>query len=176
VADHDITAELASDSIGIDRLTPRQQVTGQQPACWEVDPEVFFGPADSPAGRSLHVWERRALAVCASCPVVRACLAEALEFPAAEQYGVVGGKTAGQRKAVLWASPRGRGRAQRPRTGDQDVSPPRGGKGRPRRRLGPTATLPQAGPLGALGSRGRAHGAVARAITGEFSHSPTGNR
>ncbi|MGH3869181.1 MAG: WhiB family transcriptional regulator [Pseudonocardiaceae bacterium] len=99
--------------ISIDHLTPHQQVTGQQPACWGVDPEVFFGPADSPAGRSLHVWERRALAVCASCPVVRACLAEALGFPAIEQYGVVGGMTAGQRRAVLRASRRGRRRASR---------------------------------------------------------------
>lgn len=103
--------------IGLDRLTPHQEVTGRQPACWGVDPEVFFGPADSPAGGPLHVWERHALAVCAGCPVVRACLAEALEFPAAEQYGVVGGMTAGQRRAVMRTSRRGRGRVRRPRTG-----------------------------------------------------------
>lgn len=102
---------------GVDRLISHQQATGQEPACWGVDPEVFFGPADSLASRPPHVWERRALAVCADCPVVRVCLAEALEFPAAEQYGVVGGMTAGQRRAALWASRRRRGRVQRPRRG-----------------------------------------------------------
>ena len=116
----------------IDRLDPHQQVTAQRPACWGVDPEVFFGPADGPAGRPLHLWERRALAVCAGCPVVTACRAAALEFPAVEQYGVVGGMTAGQRRAVLRASDRGRGRAQRPRKGGgQDVFHPlvaRGGR------------------------------------------------
>jgi hypothetical protein len=101
--------------IGINHLAPHQQVTGQEPACWGVDPEVFFGPADSPSGRPLHLWERRALAVCAGCPLVAACLAEALEFPPTEQHGVVGGMTAGQRQAALWASRQRRGRAQRPR-------------------------------------------------------------
>lgn len=140
--------------IGIDRLASHQQVTGQKPACWGVDPEVFFGPADSPAGRPLHLWERRALAVCAGCPVATACLAEALEFPAAEQYGVVGGMTAGQRRAVLRASLRalrqGRGRAQRPRRGGQDAFPPLGREGRPMRGSGPAvapvAARPQRGP------------------------------
>ncbi|MGH3973853.1 MAG: WhiB family transcriptional regulator, partial [Pseudonocardiaceae bacterium] len=60
---------------------------GQRPACWKVDPEMFYGPADSVAGRSLYAWERRALAVCAACPVAAASLAEALEFPADDQYG-----------------------------------------------------------------------------------------
>lgn len=130
--------------IGIDRLASHQQVTGQEPACWGVDPEVFYGPADSPAGRPLHGWERRALAVCAGCPVVAACLAEALEFPAAEQYGVMGGMTAGQRRAVLWASRRGRGRAQRPRRGGQEAFPPLGRGGRPMRGSG-AAAAPAAG-------------------------------
>jgi hypothetical protein len=113
----------------IDRLAPHQQVTAQRPACWGVDPEVFFGPADGPAGRPLHLWERRALAVCAGCPVVMACLAAALEFPATEQYGVVGGMTAGQRRAVLQAPRRRRGRAQRPRKGGQGPAPRRGTSG-----------------------------------------------
>lgn len=91
---------------GVDRVTPPQQVAGQEPACWGVAPEVFFGPADSPDDGPVCGWERCALAVCTGCPVAAACLAEALEFPAAEQYGVVGGMTAGQRRAVLRASRR----------------------------------------------------------------------
>jgi hypothetical protein len=126
--------------IGIDRFAPPQQVTGQEPACWGVDPEVFFGPADSPAGRPLHLWERRALAVCAGCPVVMACLAETLKFPAAEQYGVVGGMTAGQRRTALRASRRGRGRAQGPRRGGKDDLRPLRREGRPIRGSGPAAT------------------------------------
>ncbi len=122
--------------ITIDRLAPDLLVTGQRPACWEVDPETFFGPADSPAGRSLHVWERRALAVCAGCPVAAACLAEALEFSPADQYGVVGGMTAGQRRAVL--------RGRRSRRGGHKGLPLLGGGRRPVRSSGP-APAPTAG-------------------------------
>jgi WhiB family redox-sensing transcriptional regulator len=75
-----------------------------RPACWGVDPEVFFGPEDSFEGQPVFAWEQRALAVCAHCPVATACLAEALEFPADQQHGVIGGMTAGQRKALLRTS------------------------------------------------------------------------
>jgi WhiB family transcriptional regulator, redox-sensing transcriptional regulator len=75
------------------------KVTRPPVACWDVEPEVFFGPEDSPADASLFAWEREALAICASCPVRAACLAWALRFP--EQHGVVGGLTASQRRAVL---------------------------------------------------------------------------
>lgn len=129
--------------ITIDRLVPELRNTGQRPACWGVDPEMFFGPADSPAGRPLHVWERRALAVCAGCPVVAACLAEALELPVADQYGVVGGMTAGQRQEVVGASRWKRGRAQRSRRGGQNSFPPPGGERRPMRSSG-TAAAPAA--------------------------------
>lgn len=98
--------------IGLDQVSPHEQ-DAWQPACWGVEPEVFFGPADSPAGRPLHVWERRALEVCKRCPIVAACLTEALEYPVAEQYGVVGGMTAGQRKAVMKVQRHGQGRAHR---------------------------------------------------------------
>jgi WhiB family redox-sensing transcriptional regulator len=84
----------------IDCLEPQPQIARPEPACWAVDPEIFFGPADSGEdGPPVHAWERRALAVCSSCPVLRGCRAAALEFPASEQYGVIGGMTAGQRKA-----------------------------------------------------------------------------
>ncbi len=114
--------------ISIDRFATLQEVDRLEPACWEVDPEVFFGPADSLSSSSLHRWERRALAVCAGCPLRTACLTEALEYPAVEQYGVVGGMTAGQRRAALRASRRGRGRAQRPAT----TAPARGPHRSPR--------------------------------------------
>ncbi|MGH3939735.1 MAG: WhiB family transcriptional regulator [Pseudonocardiaceae bacterium] len=70
-------------------------------ACWGVDPEVFFGPCDSPEGGPTAAWELKALAVCGDCPLVGACLKSALEFRASEQHGVVGGMTAGQRRQVL---------------------------------------------------------------------------
>jgi hypothetical protein len=70
-------------------------------ACAAVDPETFYGPADSPVGGGPYDWERRALAVCAGCPVRAACLAEALTWSARDQHGVIGGMTAGQRRDVL---------------------------------------------------------------------------
>jgi WhiB family redox-sensing transcriptional regulator len=98
--------------IGLDQVSPHEQ-DAWQPACSGMAPEVFFGPADSLAGRPLHIWERRALEVCKRCPIVAACLAEAMEYPVAEQYGVVGGMTAGQRKAVMEVQRHGHGRAHR---------------------------------------------------------------
>jgi WhiB family transcriptional regulator, redox-sensing transcriptional regulator len=67
-------------------------------ACVGVDPEVFFGPADSPADGPLFDWELRALRVCVGCPVRLACLEEALTVPALGEFGVVGGMAAGQRR------------------------------------------------------------------------------
>jgi WhiB family redox-sensing transcriptional regulator len=109
--------------IGIDCLAPDLQVTRLAPACWEVDPEVFYGPADSSEGEPVHSWERRALAVCASCPVLATCRAEALEFAADEQYGVIGGLTAGQRRAVLRGSHPRQGRPRQNRRRGRDVFP-----------------------------------------------------
>lgn len=104
--------------IKISQVFPREQNARRKPACWGVEPEVFFGPADSPAGKPLYAWERRALAVCAGCPMETACLAEALAYSADEQYGVVGGMTAGQRQEAMHVSSHGRlgaRRAQPPR-------------------------------------------------------------
>ena len=97
-----------------DQVSPHERNARRRPACWDVEPEVFFGPTDSPPGKPLYTWERRALAVCAGCPVAAACLAEALVHPAAEQHGVVGGMTAGQRQAVRHVPGHGRSRVQRP--------------------------------------------------------------
>jgi hypothetical protein len=41
--------------IGSDQVSPHAQ-DAWQPACRGVEPEVFFGPADSPASRPLHGW------------------------------------------------------------------------------------------------------------------------
>lgn len=85
--------------------TASQQHTARStPACGGVDPEVFFGPTDSPEGGPIHSWERQALSVCAACPLSAACLAAALTFPARDQHGVVGRMTAGQRRAALRAA------------------------------------------------------------------------
>ena len=47
--------------------------------------------------------ERRAKAVCATCPVRTACLQHALD--ADEQYGVWGGCTEGERRAIATGQP-----------------------------------------------------------------------
>jgi hypothetical protein len=99
--------------IKVSQVFPREQNARRKPACWDVEPEVFFGPADSPAGKPLYAWERRALAVCAGCPMETACLAEALAYSADEQYGVVGGMTAGQRQTMMHGSRRGHSRVYR---------------------------------------------------------------
>lgn len=73
----------------------------QARACRDVDSESFFGPRDSEPGERLYRWERLALTVCSVCPVRAACAADALTYPADEQYGVVGGMTASQRRVLL---------------------------------------------------------------------------
>ena len=74
-----------------------------RPACSDMDPELFFPPVDTPQGAQPSPCEDTALAVCAECPVRATCLAVALRYPPHEQYGVVGGLTAGQRRALLRA-------------------------------------------------------------------------
>lgn len=87
-------------------MTAAHNLPAQVSACWGVDPELFFGPADSAEGQPLFSWERQALRVCASCALKAACLAEVLKFPRDEQYGVIGGMTAGQRQVLLRTSRR----------------------------------------------------------------------
>ena len=103
------------------QVSPCERNARRRPACWGVEPEVFFGPTDSRPGNPLYTWERRALAVCASCPVAAACLAKALVYPAAEQYGVVGGMTAGQRQEAMHVSSHGRIGAHRPQPPREDL-------------------------------------------------------
>ncbi|MFK5633965.1 MULTISPECIES: WhiB family transcriptional regulator [unclassified Ornithinimicrobium] len=66
--------------------------------CRDVNPEVFFHPEGErgPARRSR---DRRAVAVCEQCPVVRACRDHALRV--GEPYGVWGGLTEAERESVL---------------------------------------------------------------------------
>jgi Transcription factor WhiB len=70
-------------------------------ACDDEDPDVFYGPVDSAGSEKLLAWERKALAICAECRFQQKCLTDALQHPAAQQHGVVGGMTAGQRRALL---------------------------------------------------------------------------
>ena len=74
--------------------------------CTDEDPDVFFGPVDSSESEKSLIWEKKALAICAECIIQLKCLAEALQHPAAQQYGVVGGMTASQRRALLRGSHR----------------------------------------------------------------------
>jgi WhiB family redox-sensing transcriptional regulator len=61
-----------------------------------MDVELFFG-RDGEPGAEREARERRAEAVCASCPVRDACLEHALTVP--ERYGVWGGMSEEQRAA-----------------------------------------------------------------------------
>jgi WhiB family transcriptional regulator, redox-sensing transcriptional regulator len=66
-------------------------------ACRGHDPELFFPLG--PAGRSLHDAER-AMAICAHCPVQRACLDFALDT--SQEYGIWGGLTEAERRTVRY--------------------------------------------------------------------------
>lgn len=60
-------------------------------ACRSADADLFFPMTKEDT--------ERALAVCATCPVVAECLEYALE--ARERYGIWGGKTDKQRRRLL---------------------------------------------------------------------------
>lgn len=64
-------------------------------ACLGVDPELFFPVADTGPAHVAQV--EAAKAVCAGCPVVAECLAEAL---ARIPDGIAGGLTAAERRAL----------------------------------------------------------------------------
>lgn len=71
------------------RTSSRPQFGWQEDAtCRDLSLDLFFGPdGERPTVRRER--ERRALAVCAGCPVVDACLEHALTLP--ENHGVWGG-------------------------------------------------------------------------------------
>lgn len=68
-------------------------------ACRDVDPELFFGPQDSPVDTAPLRWELVAIATCVSCPVQATCLAWALDAGQV-QWGVLGGLRAADRAAL----------------------------------------------------------------------------
>lgn len=70
----------------------------QSGACRELPSEMFFHP-DGERGPSRRNRENRALAVCATCPVIMQCRNQALTIQ--ESYGIWGGLTEDDRFAIL---------------------------------------------------------------------------
>ena len=67
-----------------------------QAACRCVDVDVFFrGTAESNKQATKNF--------CNSCPVRQECLEDALQYPPIDQYGLVGGLSAHERKKILVA-------------------------------------------------------------------------
>jgi WhiB family redox-sensing transcriptional regulator len=67
-------------------------------ACRFVDPELFF-PSQGGGGSTAESRVMRAKSVCQACPVRRECLREAIRD--GEQYGIWGGLTVQDRRALL---------------------------------------------------------------------------
>lgn len=63
-------------------------------ACATTDPDLFF-----PEGYKASL--RPAINICRDCPARLACLEDSLKWPASEQFGVVGGLAAHERKALI---------------------------------------------------------------------------
>lgn len=68
-------------------------------ACKGMDPVIFFGPEHAETVKEKRDREDEAKAVCNSCPVKEECLEYALD--AREAYGIWGGLTELERKALL---------------------------------------------------------------------------
>lgn len=68
-------------------------------ACKGMDPTLFFGPEHAETVKEKRDREETAKAVCVRCPVKQECLEYALE--AREAYGIWGGMTELERKALL---------------------------------------------------------------------------
>jgi WhiB family redox-sensing transcriptional regulator len=68
-----------------------------QAACRGADPDLFFHP-EAERGPSRRNRDAAAKAVCATCPVVAACIAHALAVR--EPYGVWGGLTEDEREEI----------------------------------------------------------------------------
>lgn len=68
-------------------------------SCKGMDPTLFFGPEYAETVKEKRDREDAAKAVCAECPVRNECLEYALD--AREAYGIWGGRTELERKALL---------------------------------------------------------------------------
>lgn len=68
-------------------------------ACKGMDPTIFFGPEHTEVVKEKRDREEAAKQVCRTCPVNRECLEHALD--AKEAYGIWGGLTELERKALL---------------------------------------------------------------------------
>lgn len=71
-------------------------------ACRDEDPELFWPAHESKPNQHPTVGELAALAVCVGCPVQPDCLRWALSTGQTD-WGVLGGRTAAQRKAAVRA-------------------------------------------------------------------------
>lgn len=74
-----------------------------QGKCAYTDPEAFF-PTAAEGTRIGDLERAHAKDICADCPVLSACLTWALET--GQDYGVWGGMTEGERRALLGSEPR----------------------------------------------------------------------
>lgn len=70
----------------------------QSGACRELPSEMFFHP-DGERGPSRRRRENKALAICATCPVIEQCRNQSLKIQ--EPYGIWGGLTEEDRLAIL---------------------------------------------------------------------------
>lgn len=70
----------------------------QSGACRELPSEMFFHP-EGERGSSRRTRENKALAVCATCPVIKACRDQALKIQ--EPFGIWGGLTEEDRLVIL---------------------------------------------------------------------------
>lgn len=70
------------------------------PLCAQTDPEVFFAQATE-GGRHVYLNERFAKAICNECPLVKDCLAYALQY---DEMGIWGGTNERERSRIRRAS------------------------------------------------------------------------
>jgi len=72
-------------------------------ACRGMSLSLFYGPTGPPreSKEDLRAREAAARRVCASCPVMRECLAAELELSSCDQYGVYGGTTERERRKMI---------------------------------------------------------------------------
>lgn len=78
----------------LDRVSAGSAEWVSRAACRRADPELFFPAPDAVVSGAAAA----AKAVCARCPVRAPCLAYALAT--GQQYGVWGGATEGERRAM----------------------------------------------------------------------------